>query len=313
MLSFEGQVAIVTGSGRGIGRATARALGKRGAKVLVNDYGGGFDTLTPGTKEVAQSVADEIVAAGGEAVADGTAVGTGDSARAIVGAAMDAFGRVDILVNNAGGSRPFHNVDEDADENVEGVIRSNLIGSLMMMRRVWPVMRGQNYGRIINTSSNTVLGQQGMLAYVAAKGGVIGFSGTAAIEGRPLGILVNTVFPQAYTRSVDDTAEPGTMDWFKPHTPELVAEGVVYLCSRECTASGELFRIGGGRFGRYGIYGNKGVENANLTAEFVAEHFADCRDMSDVEIVPDAAYDMARFNTDLAADWQGDLKSDWRK
>ena len=313
MLSFEGQVAIVTGGGRGIGRATALALGRRGAKVLVNDYGGGFDTLTPGTSEVAQSVVDEIVAAGGEAVADGTAVGTGDSAQAIVEAAMTAFGRVDILVNNAGGSRPFHSVDEDADENLEGVIRSNLIGSLMLMRRVWPAMRAQNYGRVVNTSSNTVLGQQGMLAYVAAKGGVIGISGAAAIEGRPHGILVNTVFPQAYTRSVEDTAEPGTMDWFKSHTPELVAEGVAYLCSRECNASGELFRIGGGRFSRYGIYGNKGIENVNLTTEFVAQRFDESRDMSDAEIVPDAAYDMARFNADLASDWQGDLKSGWRK
>ncbi|WP_272873984.1 SDR family NAD(P)-dependent oxidoreductase [Mycobacteroides abscessus] len=313
MLSFAGQVAIVTGSGRGIGRATALALGKRGAKVLVNDYGGGFDTLTPGTNEVAQSVVDEIVAAGGEAVADGTAVGTGESARVIVESAMKAFGRVDILVNNAGGSRPFHNVDEDADENLEGVIRSNLIGSLMLMRRVWPIMRDQNYGRIVNTSSNTVLGQQGMLAYVAAKGGIIGISGSAAIEGGPLGILVNTIFPQAYTRSVDDTAEPGTMDWFKSHTPELVAEGVAFLCSRECNVSGELFRIGGGRFSRYGIYGNKGVADADLTAEFVAERFDQSRDMADAEIVPDAAYDMARFNSALASDWQSELKSDWRK
>ena len=102
---------------------------------------------------------DEIVAAGSEAIADGTAVGSGDSAQVIVDAAMKAFGRVDILVNNAGGSRPFHNVDEDDDDKLEGVIRSNLLGSLMLMRRVWPVMRAQQYGRIVNTSSNTVLGQ----------------------------------------------------------------------------------------------------------------------------------------------------------
>jgi hypothetical protein len=100
------------------------------------------------------------------------------------------------------------------------------------------------------------------------------------------------------------------MDWFKPHTPELVAEGVVYLCSRDCNASGELFRIGGGRFSRYGIFGNKGVADAGLTAEIVAERCEEGRDMGDAEIVPDAAYDMMRFNTALAADWQQELTSD---
>lgn len=304
MLDFQGQVAIVTGAGRGIGRATALALGRRGAKVLVNDYGGGFDTITPGSRDVAQSVVDEIVAAGGEAAADATSVGTGDSARAIVDAAVKAFGRVDILVNNAGGSRPFHDLDQDSDEAVEGVLRTNLIGSMMLMRRVWPIMRAQQYGRIVNTSSNTMLGQQGMLAYVSAKGGIIGMSGTAAIEGRPLGIHVNTLFPQAYTRSVEEAAPPGSMEWFRPHTPELVAEGVVYLCSRECQASGELFRIGGGRFSRYGIYGNTGFADAALTAEMVAARVEEGRDMRDAEIVPDASYDMMRFDKSLARDWQ---------
>jgi NAD(P)-dependent dehydrogenase (short-subunit alcohol dehydrogenase family) len=307
MLNFEGQVAIVTGAGRGIGRATALALGRRGARVLVNDYGGGFDTITPGSRDVAQAVVDEIVAAGGQAAADATSVGTGESARAIVDAAVKAFGRVDILVNNAGGSRPFHDVDADSDEAVEGVLRTNLIGSMMMMRRVWPVMRAQKYGRIVNTSSNTVLGQPGMLAYVAAKGGIIGLSGTGAIEGRALGIHVNTLFPQAYTRSVDETAPPGSMEWFKPHTPELVAEGVAFLCSRECHASGELFRVGGGRFSRYGLYGNKGFADAVLTAEMVAARFEEGRDMADAEIISDAAYDMMRFNSDLAHNWQDDI------
>jgi NAD(P)-dependent dehydrogenase (short-subunit alcohol dehydrogenase family) len=307
MLNFEGQVAIVTGAGRGIGRATALALAKRGAKVLVNDYGGGFDTITPGTVDVAQQVVDEIVAAGGSAVANAASVGTGDSACAIVEAATNAFGRVDILVNNAGGSRPFHDVDADEDDVIERVIRTNLLGSLMMMRKVWPIMRAQKYGRIVNMSSNTVLGQAGMLAYVAGKGGVIGMSGASAAEGRPLGILVNTVMPQAYTRSVDETAAPGSMDWFKPHTTELVAEGITYLCSRSCAASAEIFRIGGGRFSRMAFYGNEGILHADLTAETVAAEVDAARDMSGGELVPDAAYDMMRFNKALAGNWQEEL------
>lgn len=188
MLNFEGQVAIVTGAGRGIGRATALALAKRGAKVLVNDYGGKFDTMTPGSRDVAQSVVDEIIEAGGEAAADASSVGTGESAQAIVDAAVKAFGRVDILVNNAGGSRPWHNIDEDLDDAIEGVVRSNLLGSMMLMRRVWPLMRAQNYGRIVNISSNTVLGMQGVLAYVPQK------AASSGLQPPPLSKAVRSVF-----------------------------------------------------------------------------------------------------------------------
>src|SRR5690606_25919672 len=151
---------------------------------------------------------------GGEAIANDMAVGTGQSAQVIVDAAMEAFGRIDILVNNAGGSAAFCDVDGDSDDRVEAVIRTNLLGSAMLMRRVWPIMREQRYGRVVNTSSNSVLGMGGALAYASAKGGIIGLSSTAAIEGEALGILVNVVFPAAYTRGVE-LRDSGTMEWFR--------------------------------------------------------------------------------------------------
>ena len=300
MLNFEGRVAIVTGAGRGIGRATALALAKRGARVLVNDYGGGADTLTAGGLDVAQTVVDEIRAAGGFAVADQSSVGTGDSARSIVRAAVSAFGRIDILVNNAGGSQGAFEVDGDSDERVEAVISTNLIGPLMLVRKIWPILREQGYGRVVNVSSSAVLGIDGMLAYAAAKGGVIGLSNACAGEGRSHGILVNTVFPAAYTRGIGLRA-PGSLDWLRPFTPELVAEGITFLCSSECTVAGELFRIGGGRFGRYGIFGNKGIHDAELTAEIVGRRFEESRDLNDVELMLSASQDMTRLGIDAAA------------
>lgn len=294
MLCFDGQIAIVTGAGRGIGRATALALARRGAKILVNDYGGDFDTLTPGEDKIAQSVADEIEADGGCAVANSLSVGTGRAAQAIVDAAMAAFGRVDILVNNAGGSQGVYEIDGDDDARLEGVVRTNLLGSMMLVRRVWPIMRRQSYGRIVNTASNSILGMGGMLAYAAAKGGLLGLSSTAAMEGKSLGILVNTIFPAAYTRGVE-LRGAGTMDWFKPFTPELAAEGIAFLCSNYCATSGELFRVGGGRFSRYALYGNPGIEAANLTAETIADRIDEARMMDHIDLLSSTAQDMARF------------------
>lgn len=295
MLDFTGRVAIVTGAGNGVGRATAKALARRGAMVVVNDYGGSIDTLTPGSIAVAQAVVDEIRAEGGEAVAEGSSVGTAAAADAIVGTALKAFGRVDILVNNAGGSTAFTTVDGDSDAVVQGVIDSNLTGSWMLLRKVWPLMREAGYGRIINTASNTLLGMNGAFAYVVAKGGVLGLTTAAAVEGRPLGILVNAVFPQAYTRGVSNL--DGSMDWFLPFTPELVAEGVVFLCSEQCEAAGELFRIGGGGMGRYAIHGNRGIRDQGLTAEMVAEQFDVVRDMGENELLTSTVQDMTRFGT----------------
>jgi NAD(P)-dependent dehydrogenase (short-subunit alcohol dehydrogenase family) len=170
MIRLDDRVAIVTGAGRGMGRTHALLLAERGARVLANDYGGAQSTLIPGTISQAQAVVDEIRAAGGEAEANAAMVGTGQSAREMVEHALDAFGRVDILVNNAGGSL-IGEPDAFDDEEIEGVLRTNFIGPYMLLRRVWPLMRAQGYGRIVNVMSSAVLGAGHLGPYAAGKAG----------------------------------------------------------------------------------------------------------------------------------------------
>lgn len=295
MIDFAGQVAIVTGAGRGIGRETALALARRGAHVLVNDYGGGGDTISPGDIGVAQSVVDEIVGAGGQAVADATSVGTGAGADAIVRHAMAAFGRVDILVNNAGGSLGIIALEEDTDEQVEGVLRTNLIGPYMLIRRVWPIMRQQGHGRVVNVLSGAMVGMAGTAAYSAGKSGLIGLTNTAAIEGAAHGILVNGVWPIAYTRLAGKLEDAAMFEWMKQFPPGLVAEAIVYLCSNANGASGEMFSVGGGRVGRNALFGAPGFYDADLTAETLAANIATARDLTGASVITTTAGEMQRF------------------
>ena len=281
MLDFDGRVAIVTGAGRGIGRETAIGLARRGARVLVNDYGGGGDTISPGAIDVAQSVVDEIAAAGGTAIADGSSVGTGASADIIVGAAMKAFGRVDILVNNAGGSLGQPRFDEDSDEQAEGVIRTNLLGPYMLMRRVWPIMKAQNYGRIINVMSGTMTGMVGTAAYSAGKSGQIGLTSAAAVEGAPYNIGTNGVWPIGLTRLAGKLEDPAILARMQNFPVSLVAEGMIFLCSEENNANGEMFTIGGGQIARNALFGTPGFRDPKLTAELIADNFAQARDLTE--------------------------------
>jgi NAD(P)-dependent dehydrogenase (short-subunit alcohol dehydrogenase family) len=175
-LRFDERVAIVTGAGGnpGLGRSYALALAERGARVVVNDVGGGPDGRGIAPVDP-QKVVDEIVALGGEAVADRNSVAEVDSARAIVQTALDAWGRVDILINNAGVNIPalFSEIDS---RDIERTIAVHLLGTIWMCRAAWPAMSGQGYGRIVNISSGTALGQRYLAVYGAAKGGVLGLT-----------------------------------------------------------------------------------------------------------------------------------------
>ena len=285
MLDLSGQVAIVTGAGRGIGRETALGLAKRGASVVVNDYGGGGDTMSPGTIGVAQAVVDEIRAAGGTAIADATSVGTGAAADTLVGAAVQAFGRLDMLVNNAGGSLGQPRIDEDSDEQAEGVIRTNLLGPYMLVRRAWPIMKRQAYGRIVNVMSGTMMGMVGTAAYSCGKSGQIGLTNTAAIEGAEHGIKVNGVWPVALTRLAGKLEDPKVFAWMQQFQVTPVAEGIIYLCSPELQASGEMFTMGGGRVTRNAMFAGRGFHHAELTAEILAANFDIARDMANATLL----------------------------
>lgn len=284
MIRLDGRAAIVTGAGRGIGRAHALMLAARGARVLVNDYGGAQSTLSAGSISHAEAVAEEIRAAGGEAVANGAMVGTGAAAAAIVDHAMAAFGRVDILVNNAGGSL-IGEPDAFSDDEIEGVLRANLIGPYMLLRRVWPLMRVQGHGRIVNTLSSAVLGAGHLGPYAAGKAGLIGLTMDAAHDGRAHGILVNGILPTGASR-LTETSQADAALWYRTHfQPEKVAAFVTWLCSDEADVSGELFNVGGGRVARVAMFDNAGLFDPAITPEAVAAGIGRIRDLGEPVLI----------------------------
>ncbi|MGV0852952.1 SDR family NAD(P)-dependent oxidoreductase [Mycolicibacterium phlei] len=264
-MSFDNQVAIVTGAGGGLGRCHALELARRGARVLVNDLGSAVDGTGQSTS-AAQSVVDEITAAGGTAVANCDTVATPEGGAAIVQAALDAFGRVDILVNNAGILRDaaFKNM---TPEQVDAVLAVHLQGAFNVTRAVWPVMREANYGRIVQTASGSGLfGNFGQANYGAAKMGLIGMMHVLAIEGARNNIAINAIAPIARTRMTETImGEAG-----KAMDPELVTPVVVYLSHPSCDRTAHIYSVGGGKVSRVFIGQTKGIENPELTAESVA-------------------------------------------
>ncbi|HWD05839.1 MAG TPA: SDR family NAD(P)-dependent oxidoreductase [Kribbella sp.] len=280
--SVRGRVAVVTGAGRGLGRAYARLLAQRGAKVVVNDLGaaaagGGTDT------SVAEDVAAEIRNAGGDAVADGSDVSDPQAAEGIVQRAIDTFGGIDIVVNNAGilTNQRF----EDATwEDFERFFRVHLGGHVNVTKAAWPHMKTQRRGRVVCTESGAGLyGLIGQATYSAAKGAVHGLMRTLALEGRDHGILVNAVAPGGFSRmheaAIDD---PQMLERTRRAMPaELVAPAVVWLASDEFTGSGQVYSAWAGRVARIGIGTGPGFVDRALTPEIIAEHVAVLGDLGD--------------------------------
>ena len=214
-LSFEGQVAVVTGAGGGLGREHALALAKRGAKVLVNDLGGSVDG-TGGSVSAAQAVVNEIVALGGEAIANGASVTEYAAVQAMVQQAIDAWGRVDILVNNAGILRDKSFAKMDIDD-FKLVMDVHLMGAAHCCKAVWPYMQAQNYGRIVmTTSSSGLYGNFGQSNYGAAKMAQVGLMQTLAIEGAKHHIHVNALAPTAATRMTEGLMPEAVLAALKP-------------------------------------------------------------------------------------------------
>lgn len=308
-IRFDGQVAIVTGAGGGMGRAYALELARRGAAVLVNDYGGDVHGGRNGTSGPADAVAAEIMAAGGRAVADGHTVGTGAAARAIVAAATEAFGRLDILVNNCGTALPgpFTDFDDDA---IERHYRVNVIGGHHIMRAAWPAMAAQRYGRILNVSSNGVMGVGGNAPYAAAKAAMLGLSLDAAIEGRARGILVNAVMPTAYSRMIEQIPDRATVGWFRRNLPAgKVAAAMAFFLSRESDVTGRIFYTGGGRLGTTQLAENDGIFEPAIDAETVRDRLADILATDRLTVTPDQATAGRRYMEALP--WDGEQAPDF--
>lgn len=228
-IGFQGRVAIVTGAGGGLGREHALALAARGAKVLVNDFGGATDG-TGGSSERAEAVAREIREAGGEAIANGASVTDVAAVEAMVAQAMDTWGRVDILVNNAGILRD-KTFAKMSLEDFRHVVDVHLMGSVNCTKAVWEIMREARYGRIVMTTSSTGLyGNFGQTNYGAAKLALVGFMQTLGLEGEKYNIRVNALAPTAATRMTEGLLPPEAE---KSLAPGAVSPGVVALVAED--------------------------------------------------------------------------------
>ncbi len=274
--SFDGRVAIVTGAGGGLGRCHALELAKRGCKVVVNDLGGAMDG-TGGSSAAAEGVVAEINAAGGEAIANGGSVSDRTGARSMVDDAMAAWGRVDIVINNAGILRDKSFAKMDLDD-FQMVLDVHLMGSVNVTRAVWPIMREQNYGRVVVTTSPTGLyGNFGQANYGAAKLGLVGLMNTLKIEGVRNNIHTNTIAPVAATRMTENLM---TGDALKALAPELVTPAVIYLCSEDAP-NGVVLQAQGGQFSVACIVENTGVSlGLEATAEDIGGNFERIADLA---------------------------------
>ncbi len=228
-IRYDGKVAIVTGSGQGLGRSHAIELAKRGAKVVVNDLGGSVDGSGPGS-DAAQAVVAEIEAAGGEAIANGANVAKYDEVEAMVKQTMDKWGRIDILVNNAGILRDKSFTKGSLDD-FKLVVDVHLMGTINCTKACWDIMRDQAYGRIVvTTSSSGLYGNFGQTNYGSAKMGVIGAMNTLVQEGGKYNIRVNALAPTAGTRMTEGLIPEKA---FELLTPETVTPAVLYLVSED--------------------------------------------------------------------------------
>ena len=253
-INFENQVAIVTGAGNGLGRTHALALAKRGAKVVVNDLGGARDG-TGTSSDAAMEVVNLIKDSGGEAFAHGANVANFDEVQDMVTQAMEKWGRIDILINNAGilRDKSFTKMDL-ADFRL--VMDVHLMGSVNCTKAVWEIMREQNYGRIVMTSSSSgMYGNFGQTNYGAAKMAVLGFMNTLVLEGGKYNIHVNALAPTAGTRMTEDILPPAMMDVM---TVESVTAAALVLCDGNAPTR-TILCAGAGGYAVANIYETDGI------------------------------------------------------
>lgn len=285
IISFEGQVAIVTGSGGGLGRLYAIDLARRGAKVVVNDLGGPARG-GGGSPSMADKVVAEIRAAGGTAIANYDSVCTPKSGDAIVQTALDNFGRVDIVIGNAGNLRSAA-LDEITEEDWDSLHSTHLKGQFNVLKPAYKTMKGQGYGRILCVSSSAGLfGHECQVAYGSAKAGVVGLMHSLSIEARQYGILVNTLLPTASTRMAAEM-DPRAMVSFADVPPEFFALAMdpsfnvplaTYLVSDKNKTTNGIYTSASGRYARVfiGVTGGwQGPREQPASAEDVLTHIED--------------------------------------
>jgi NAD(P)-dependent dehydrogenase (short-subunit alcohol dehydrogenase family) len=286
---FDNKVAIITGAGGGLGRTYALALAERGARVVVNDLGGSVDGKGSDAA-AADVVVNEIIAAGGEAVANYDSVGSPEGGESIVQTALDAFGTVDILVNNAGILRDgsFAKVEPAA---TDAVIDVHLRGAFYVAQPAFRVMKDKSYGRIINTSSAAGLfGNFGQANYGAAKMGLVGLTNVLAIEGAKYNVKANAIAPIARTRMTEELLG-GFADKLDP---EFVTPLVLFLASEQCDVTHGVWSVGGGRYARVFVGMTQGWmaprDGDHPKPEDVRDHMDEIKDPADF-VTPNGVQD----------------------
>ncbi len=274
-LRFDGKVAIVTGAGGGLGRQHALELARRGAKVVINDLGGSVDG-SGGSSEAAGKVVEEIKAFGGEAIANGSSVTDDAGVAHMIQQTMDQWGRIDIIVANAGILRD-KSFSKMEIKDFDAVMAVHVMGTVKPVKAAWEIMKAQNYGRIVVTTSSTGLyGNFGQANYGAAKLGLIGFMNTLKIEGQKNNIHVNAICPVAATRMTENLMPPAILEKLKP---EYVTPGVIYLVSEEAP-TGVILTAGAGVFSVAQIYETDGIYlgEGGLSAEEVRDNWSKISD-----------------------------------
>lgn len=265
-MRYDGRVAVITGAGRGLGKAYALLLAERGAKVVVNDVGSAIRGDSPDTG-IAQQVVDEITAAGGEAIANTDTVATPEGGQAIVQAALDRWGRIDILIHNAGNVR-YGTIRDISYEDFRSVVDVHLMGAFHVVKSAFGPMCDAGYGRIVLTSSiGGLYGNQRCVNYGMSKAGMIGLNNVAALEGEAHDVKCNLLVPSAVTRM----AEGLDISQYPPMEPELVSPAVGWLCHESCDVTGEMIAAIAGRIARVFIAETKGVYRPSWTVEDVAQ------------------------------------------
>src|SRR3979411_3104668 len=297
-IRFDGRVAIVTGGGNGLGRAHAWGLASRGAKVVVNDFGGARDG-TGGSLTPAEAVVEEKSKAGGVATADGADVSNFEQVKAVVTRATKQWGSVGLLCANAGILRDKSFGKMEISDFAK-VLDVHLTGTFYCCKAVWDGMRERNYGRIvITTSSSGLFGNFGQANYGAAKSGMIGLMNVLAEEGRKNNIRVNTISPTAATRMTEELLPPQALRLMKP---EAITPAVLYLLAEDAPTR-TIMGGGAGSFAVIKIMETEGINlpQSNWHPDAVAAHFAEISDMGKAKALEGAFQQTQKYVGQAAA------------